>query len=496
MIYHLNVNVGKQLTGIESAAIQRHQLLNEKGNSKLVTMRHNLKLKENMALYGLGTEDYINMYDFFQESTHLEKRTKLLLTDIFQKEDVHFEKVTSANDYRVFYKERYVAYVHLDDQDTVAYINYFDQDRKKRKRQLYDSRGFLSIELLLGQDQKVLAETYYSPKGERKIEKFYHYEQLRKVTLIHVYEKNDVSILENEEDLMTLFLKRLLTKEDVAICDKNILIAASLIQVSNVGKKIAVLHSKHYSGTDPMEGAVSAPYRTVFANLDQFDYVICSTTQQQQDLWRRFGKKKMFVCIPVGIRKEVSRNELKVKEETVIRIGVVARYYAEKRLDHVIQAFNKLHATLPNTELHLFGFGDSREKFKTEKELIQQTNRLNLTEAVKFRGYLVDLSEEYKKMHMILLTSSYEGFCLALLEGISYGIPAVSYDINYGPKEMIDSENSGYLIPDGDIEELADKVIEILQTPSKYEKFSNNSFERSKKFSKENIKSKWESLLL
>ncbi|MGH1833343.1 glycosyltransferase [Enterococcus gilvus] len=495
MIYHLNVNVGKKLTGIERAAIQRHNLLKKTKNSVFVTIRYNSDLKQNMELYGISDSEYINMYDFFQGTSDIKKYEPISLKTVFNKENCKFEKVKDANDFRVFYNDKYVAYAHLDSRDNLIYINYFDSNRKKRKRHIYDQRGFLSSEFILDSDQNVLLETYYSPMGEKKVEKFYQYGNIKKETLINIYDKGNQFILSSEEELITFFLERILTKNDIAISDKNIVIANSLAKVSNVKKKIAILHSKHYSGLDVQNGRISAPYKYVFDNLDTFDYVICSTKQQQADLLNRFDNDGKFICIPVGIKKNVNKNDLKLDSSSIIRIGVVARYYSEKRLDHVIKAFSVIHSLIPNTELHLYGFGDSREQYQTEKDLIYLREQLSLADVVKFRGYFVNLDNEYKKMHVLLLTSKYEGFCLALLEGISYGIPAVSYDINYGPKEMIDSGNSGYLAKNGSIEDLANKVIKVLDDPYEYELLSEQAYKKSNEFSEDAIRRKWEEIL-
>ncbi|MGG5369661.1 glycosyltransferase [Enterococcus sp. AZ196] len=494
MIYHINVNVGKQLTGIESAAIQRHKLLKKKHDSKLVTIRFNTKLRENMRLYGLLANDYINMYDYFQKIPETLETTKIHLNDVFPKENYMIRQVGTINDFRIFKEDRYIAYASLNEKKQINYVNYFDENGKKIKRQMYDIRGFLSCESMLDDTQKPVTETYFSPKGEVCIVKHHQHEDIEKELSICVHGQDAPIVLAGEEELISLFYQKLFTCNDTVISDKNIVTAFPLTKVSKVGKKIAILHSKHYSGNDLLKGRITAPYKDVFSNLDHFDYIVCSTEQQRRDLIERFEEKRKFVCIPVGIRKDVQRNSLTIEKESTIRIGVVARYYVEKRLDHVIKAFKKIHCFLPNTELHLYGFGDAREKFKTEKELIQLTKQLNLRDSVKFRGYLIDLDSEYKKMHMISLTSTFEGFCLALLEGISYGIPAVSYDIKYGPREMIESGCTGELVNNGCIEELADKMIAILSDSKKYKHFSEKSFEKSKDFSEEKIRGKWEQL--
>ena len=51
----------------------------------------------------------------------------------------------------------------------IDYINYFDTSRRKIKRELYDTRGFLSCTRILSTDQKIQSEFYYSPSGEVKL---------------------------------------------------------------------------------------------------------------------------------------------------------------------------------------------------------------------------------------------------------------------------------------------------------------------------------------
>ena len=495
MIYHLNVNIGRQLTGIESAAIQRHKLLKEKYASKIVTIRYNTQLKETTRAYGLETDEYLNMYDYFQGATEVSESAPTILSEVFPQDTYTFKQVGDIDDYRVYRESLYIAYVHLNEAKGIQYINYFDEKGKKKKRLLFDSRGFLSCESILDENLKVASETYFSPKGQKRIEKKYPHDQSNDAALIKVYEGKKPIVVEGEKALITLFLDRLLTKEDVVISDKNVLVAEPLVKASEVGKRIAILHSKHYLGMEPMKGRISGPYREVFENSDCFDKIVCSTEQQRSDLIARFKDEKKFACIPVGIRRDVRKNRSKQQLDGPIRIGVVARYYEEKRLDHVIKAFKIIHSFLPNTELHLYGFGDGRDKFKTERELIRLTKQLNLKESVHFRGYLMDLDTEYKQMQVLLLTSRFEGFCLALLEGISYGIPAVSYDINYGPNEMIDSGSSGYLISNGCADELAKRVIQLVENVDQYNAFAKRAFEKSKEFSKESVMNKWEKLL-
>ena len=47
------------------------------------------------------------------------------------------------------------------------------------------------------------------------------------------------------------------------------------------------------------------------------------------------------------------------------------------------------------------------------------------------------MSQEYNNAYLSIVTSNMEGFSLALLEGQSFGVPTISYDIKYGPNELV-----------------------------------------------------------
>ena len=61
---------------------------------------------------------------------------------------------------------------------------------------------------------------------------------------------------------------------------------------------------------------------------------------------------------------------------------------------------------------------------------------------------------EFQKSKASLLTSSFEGFGLSVMESINVGCPVISYDVRYGPSEIIDHGKNGYLVEQDNISEL------------------------------------------
>ncbi|WP_170684982.1 glycosyltransferase, partial [Escherichia coli] len=59
--------------------------------------------------------------------------------------------------------------------------------------------------------------------------------------------------------------------------------------------------------------------------------------------------------------------------------------------------------------------------------------------------------QDIKKVSALLLTSSFEGFPMTLLESMSWGIPCISADCVSGPGDIIQPDVNGHLYQPGDI---------------------------------------------
>lgn len=56
-------------------------------------------------------------------------------------------------------------------------------------------------------------------------------------------------------------------------------------------------------------------------------------------------------------------------------------------------------------------------------------------------------------------------FGQVVAESLSQGCPVISYNIEYGPSEMIDQGKNGWLVTDGNTQELADRILEVMRNP-------------------------------
>lgn len=313
------------------------------------------------------------------------------------------------------------------------------------------------------------------------------------INFINLTEKKKTYYLESEYELQRLFLDLFLKEKDIVVLDGSKSYGNVLLESNFNGRIIAIMHNKHYFGYDPMN-EFNLANKPVLENIDRIYKIVTASNKQCTDIVERLNNCEQVITIPVGIKSNNKRNDLAISPEKVIRIGVVARYAEQKRLEHAIQAFSLIQKQFTNSELHLYGFSDPHN-YQTIKELKDLVEELHLTSSVKFRGYFSDLNEEYKKMHFKILTSRFEGFCIAVLEAISRGIPVVSYDINYGPADMIDDGDSGYLVKNGDYKQLANCVIKLINDPELYNSFSKAAYLKANDFSKEKNLELWGTIL-
>ncbi|WP_044466949.1 glycosyltransferase family 4 protein [Staphylococcus caprae] len=492
MFYFVGNNIGQKITGIEKAIINRLNLFKEYHYSaRIVLLAWNRYLTDTDSNY-ITNEDYINMYDYFQESTNV--------MSIFSKNWLHYweeecgytvRDVHQANDVRVYDGENFIMYAHFSDDTLrkIDYINYFDTSRRKIKRELYDTRGFLSCTRILSTDQKIQSEFYYSPSGEVKIEKYFDIDSnepnVAKKILLNYCER--VLFFNNDKELGAFFIEKLYQNGDVFFSDRNLITSHVFNSVSNTIPVVAVLHSTHVKDISDLEHSrIKNVYKGVFDHLERYRAIVVSTQQQKEDVSHRIRDVIPVYAIPVGFSEEATESNFGYQNQKLIS---VARYSPEKQLEQQVRLVNKLKEEFPHIELHLYGFGAEERKLK---DLIQE---YHLNNHVFLRGFINDLTDEFKTAYVSLVTSNMEGFSLALLESQSHGVPTISYDIKYGPSELIINDYNGLLVNFNDENQLYEKVRNLLLNPELQKMYSKNSIETSQNYSKNAIIKRWEQLL-
>ncbi|HRN29355.1 MAG TPA: glycosyltransferase, partial [Terrimesophilobacter sp.] len=140
-------------------------------------------------------------------------------------------------------------------------------------------------------------------------------------------------------------------------------------------------------------------------------------------------------------------------------VVMVTRLVPLKRVDHVIRAVAALRERGVAARLEVLGEGPAQGDLEA---LIAE---LGVSDAVVLRGHVPDPAAHVARAAVSVLSSTYEGQPLAVLESLMQGVPVVAYDINYGPRDMIDHGENGLLVPAGDVNALTDALGRVLDDP-------------------------------
>lgn len=83
---------------------------------------------------------------------------------------------------------------------------------------------------------------------------------------------------------------------------------------------------------------------------------------------------------------------------------------------------------------------------------------------------------------------------MVLLEALALGVPAVSFNCNFGPEELIEDGQNGFLVETGNTEILAKKIITLIENDNVRKKISEHVLITTKKYEISNIMMKWDEL--
>jgi glycosyltransferase involved in cell wall biosynthesis len=139
-------------------------------------------------------------------------------------------------------------------------------------------------------------------------------------------------------------------------------------------------------------------------------------------------------------------------------VGRLKRY---KGIALAIEALAVARVRRPDLSLDIAGAGDHRP------ELERLTTRLGLTSVVRFHGFV----SESQKLALLrrawanLFPSPKEGWGITVIEAAACGTPSIASD-SPGLRDSVRQGETGYLVPHGNVDALAGRMLELAATPA------------------------------
>lgn len=173
------------------------------------------------------------------------------------------------------------------------------------------------------------------------------------------------------------------------------------------------------------------------------------------------------------------------------KIITVGRIDYQKGYEYLVEIARNVFEKHPDWEWHIYGRGDVNYELKI-KNMIK---KYNLENKLILKGNVDNLYDLYKNYSFLVMTSRYEGFGMVLLEAKAKKIPALSYNIESGPSDIINNNIDGFLIKPFDIVEMTNKICEMIEKPKLRKFLSDNTYIFLNKFSKKKILNQWYRLI-
>jgi glycosyltransferase involved in cell wall biosynthesis len=179
------------------------------------------------------------------------------------------------------------------------------------------------------------------------------------------------------------------------------------------------------------------------------------------------------------------KEQSSLENKQVICVG---KQSYQKGQDLLLQAWVSVNEEYPDWSLVIYG------KINPNLKLKQKTRYLNIEKSVSFYKPEVNIQSKYLESSIYVMSSRFEGFGMVLIEAMACGVPCVSFNCNYGPSDIIRQGEDGYLVENGNITELASKIIKLIEEKNLRMQMGERAKQNVKRYLPEVIVKQWDEL--
>jgi glycosyltransferase involved in cell wall biosynthesis len=210
--------------------------------------------------------------------------------------------------------------------------------------------------------------------------------------------------------------------------------------------------------------------------LNQFDRVFVVSEPIKEEVLQSHVRPKKVSVVWNGIdpdrfnnrskestNLENARTELGIQKNWKV-IGTVGRLTDQKGHVYFLEAAKRIAKGHSNVCFLIVGDGPLKTSLMIQSKGLP----------VIFAGVRNDMPTMYALMDVFVLPSLDEGLPMVLLEAMASKTPVIATPVGEIPT-VIEDNHSGLLVPPGDVNALAEAMIDVLQNPPKAKAFANRA---------------------
>lgn len=293
--------------------------------------------------------------------------------------------------------------------------------------------------------------------------------------------KNIISFIKESFKSLNILYKRIyVVKKYIKETDADVLISSRILYtrlVSKYGKKTALKIAQEHRHHNNDRKYIKKLKKACIG----IDYLMPVSKELTEFYQNEIPVKCIFIPNSLEYWPEEPSN---LNYKNIISIGRLSK---EKGFLDLIDVFKLINQKYPDWKLNIIGDGAERRPIE------ERIKNYNLEQKVVLHGfqkkdYIYDL---LKKSSIYLMCSYEESFGIVLLEAGSFGIPAVAFTSAQGANEIINDDETGFLIKSRNKEEMANKTISLINNESLRQKFGDRFRKDIYKYSFENVQKEW-----
>lgn len=196
--------------------------------------------------------------------------------------------------------------------------------------------------------------------------------------------------------------------------------------------------------------------------------------------------KIVAILNPLPDENVVSKPEIAKKEKELLFVGRIIK--PVKRISYIINTWKSLQSMSEYHEWRLTIVGDGAD-LDYLKQYAADLDCRNIF----FEGYQNPLPY-YKRASILLLTSSFEGFSMVLVEAQQNGCVPVVMDSYATLHEIVHHDSNGLIVKNYDLSGYISAVASLMADENHRMRLAYKGLETCKKFSVDTVIKKWEAL--
>lgn len=348
-------------------------------------------------------------------------------------------------------------FTRWNDQGGIKHVNYYENAQRVRRdtyvdgfphlRTIFDADDIAIRELFLARDGFCYAQRWIDPETSRG-------------TGVFVVDRRSGAVSKHSglPAWHVAWLQQVVDSFKVApyvVAESSSAIVKLMGLRADSAVRMAMMHNSHLTAPFEIDSPLRPDYRTPFERVEELDAYVVLSERQRRDMVDRIGGADVMTVVPNVLRfPEVG----KVRKDPDL-VSVVSRLAPQKSLHEAVHAFALVLERHPSARLEIYGSGPSR------KELESLIDELGLGSNIVLMGRTQESLKVMARSACTLSTSEWEALPLAIAESLGVGTPVVAYDCLYGPSTLIQDGETGFVVPRGAREALAESILTLLKDP-------------------------------